>query len=280
MRSPKVEVAGLSSEKQRAIEIHDQDAVVFDDRYRRLEADPYSSTFTYGRKKISKLLDREVAGLPKGAQVLDAGCGTGYEIARLASRGFSVVGLEAAESMLVLARKQNPQATIIAGDVENLPFPSNSFDMVIAIEVIRYFRNSLETLSEMARVTRPGGKIFVTAAPLLSLNGYALINLITSRIKLPTFSKIKHFFLTERRARRLMDQAGLRDIVVHGAFLGPWHPLGRLSPNALSRALRRWERTDDALADRAVFRDLSNHLIIVANKAPPMVLLSESNQGS
>jgi ubiquinone/menaquinone biosynthesis C-methylase UbiE len=255
-----------SEEKQFAVEIHDQDAALFDSRYQLAGVDPYSSTFTYGRKKISELLDRELAMSPKGARVLDAGCGTGYDVGRMASMGFEVTGVEPAEGMRRLAQRNNPLAHIVAGDVEELPFCPGSFDFVIAIEVIRYLRDPKIALLEIARVMKPGGRAVVTAAPLLSLNGYALINLVTARVKLPTFSKIKHFFLTERQARRLAAESGFREVRIHGAFVGPWHPVGRVSPSALSALLRGWEPIDEYLADLPFCRSLSNHFVIVARK--------------
>ncbi|MGO9061821.1 MAG: class I SAM-dependent methyltransferase [Candidatus Binataceae bacterium] len=255
-----------SQEKQRAIEIHDADAPVFDERYHLLGIDPYSSTFTYGRKKISELLDAQLKALPKGARVLDAGCGTGYDVARLTSLGFKVSGLEPAESMRVIAQRNNPLAHIIAGDVENLPFLPGSFELVIAIEVIRYLRDPEIALSQIERVMKPGGRAVITAAPIFSLNGYSLINAVTARVKLPTFSKIRHFFLTEREMRRIAVDVGFRDVKIHAVFIGPWHPLGRLSPRTLSLALRRWERIDDCVADLPVCRSLSNHFVMVVEK--------------
>lgn len=49
-----------------------------------------------------------------------------------------------------------------------------------------------------------------------------------------------------------------------GALFGPWHLLGRISPRTLSRALRRFQPTDEHLADRPLLRDLTSHLVIIA----------------
>jgi ubiquinone/menaquinone biosynthesis C-methylase UbiE len=255
--------------KSAAIALHSGQADMFDARYHALEQDPYSSTFTYGRRKIEELIQAELAKLPAGARVLDAGCGTGFNVHRLKEQGFDVVGLEPAEGMRQVARRDNPDVQIVDGDVEHLPFPDASFDFVLCIEVIRYFERPDRAIGEIRRVLRPGGTAFITAAPLLSLSGYALVNMVTSRVRIPTFTKVRVSFMTVAGARRAARAAGFGSVRVHGAFLGPWHLLGRLSPGTLSRALRRFEPIDDRLADRRYVRDLTNHLAIIARAPRP-----------
>jgi len=252
--------------KQHAVDLHTRQAGEFEQRYRALAESPYASTFTYGRKKIEELLERELEGLPPGTRALDAGCGTGFNVQRLAARGFAVTGLEPAEGMRALARANNPGLPIVDGDIEALPFADEAFDVVVCIEVIRYLENPAKALRELCRVLRPAGTAVITAAPLLSLNGYSMVNAVTSRVRVPTFTKVKHSFLTQSRARALARGAGFSSVQVHGAFLGPWHALGRLSPRLLAATLQACEPVDDALADRPILRDLSNHLIIVARR--------------
>lgn len=253
-----------NSRKAAAIELHSGQASMFDARYHAYQQDPYSSTFTYGRRKVEELIQTELAKLPAGARVLDAGCGTGFNVSRLHAQGFDVVGLEPAEGMRQVAQRENPGVEIVDGDVEHLSFPDGSFDLVLCIEVIRYFERPDRALREIRRVLRPGGTAIITAAPLLSLSGYSLVNLVTSRIRIPTFTKVRVSFMTVTGARRAARRAGFRSVEVHGVFLGPWHLLGRVSPRTLSRALRRFESTDERLADRAPMRDLTNHLVIIA----------------
>lgn len=256
----------MQHNKSLAIDHHTREAGDFDALYRRFEQDAYSSTFTYGRKKIEELIDREIAGIPLGTRVLDVGCGTGFNLVRLRRRGFSVVGLEPSPEMRRLAEDNNPGVEIVAGDAEALPWPDGSFDLVLSIEVIRYLEGPDKALAEMARVLRPGGVAIVTAAPLLSLNGYALINAVTSRVTIPTFGNLRQSFLTVAQARRSAQRAGFSHVMVHSAFIGPWHVLGRLSSRALSVALRAFEPIDERLADHRLTRDLSNHLIVVARR--------------
>jgi demethylmenaquinone methyltransferase/2-methoxy-6-polyprenyl-1,4-benzoquinol methylase len=73
-------------------------------------------------------LRRVIAGLP-GARTLDVACGTGFLTRHLPGE---VVGLDASERMLTLARRQAPVARFVRGDALMLPFDDDSFDRVFA----------------------------------------------------------------------------------------------------------------------------------------------------
>lgn len=252
--------------KQHAVAIHDDDSKLFAQRYQTMTQDAYDSTFTYGRKKIENIIEQELNGLPAGTRVLDVGCGTGFNLQRLGERGFVCTGLEPAEGMRAEAIKNNPNATITDGDIEAMPYADASFDLVVCVEVIRYMADQSKSLREIARVLRPGGTAIITAAPLLSLNGYALINTVTSRMQVPTFKKVKHTFFTVRGAEDAMRDAGFSSSEVKGAFFGGWHVLGRLAPKLLPPALRVWEPVDDMLGHVPALRDLSNHLVLIGRR--------------
>jgi ubiquinone/menaquinone biosynthesis C-methylase UbiE len=262
----RVEGQEATEHKRHAVEVHTQQAAEFEGRYQTFANDPYASTFTYGRKKIEELIDGELRHLPRGSRVLDIGCGTGFNVRQLAERGFEVSGVEPSGSMRENAQKENPGARIIDGDAESLPFPDASFDAVLMIEVIRYLADPARALAEAARVLRPGGLAIVTIAPLFSANGYALLNLVTSRVQLPTFTKVRHSFMTSASAYATALRAGFSSAAVHGRFLGPWQGLGRLAPQALRRVLLACEPLDDLLADRPILRELTNHLVLVARR--------------
>lgn len=94
---------------------------------------------------------RAVAELPKG-RLLDLGTGTGAALPIL--DGFEVVGLDPEPSMLQL----NPMTEKVVGYGEALPFPDESFDAVFSAYVFRNLSSVPETVNEIARVLRPGGR--------------------------------------------------------------------------------------------------------------------------
>jgi ubiquinone/menaquinone biosynthesis C-methylase UbiE len=250
----------------RGVEVHTEQAQKFQDRYDLMTRNPYASTFTYGRYKIEELIEGEISGFPKGARALDVGCGTGFNVARLSEHGFDTVGIEPAQGMRAIARVNCPGTEIMDGDIERLPFPDASFDLVIAVEVLRYLAGPARAMSEVARVLRPGGTAIVTAAPRWSLNGYAAVNAITGRVRVPSFTYVEQSFLSTGDARRALAEAGFAAGEVHGVFLGPWHVLGRIAPRMLPRVLRTLEPLDDLLADRWPWRGLANHLVLVGRR--------------
>lgn len=252
--------------KAHVIGVQEGFAPRFDAWYKDLEADPYRSTFTYGRMKAERFIEAGLDRLPPGARVLDVGCGTGFHVARLRERGFDVVGVEPGPELRRRAQANNPGARIDDGDMENLAFDDGSFDGLLAVEVIRHVPHPERAVVEAARVLRPGGLAIITAAPKWSLNGYALINQVTSRVTVPTFTRQKQHFLSPAEARRLFESAGFSSVETHGVLLGPWQVVGRISSRLLGASLRAFEPVDDLLSDRPAVQGLTNQLVIIARR--------------
>ena len=83
-----------------------------------------------------RLLDELVQRLPKGAWVLDAGCGAGVPVARLLSQHFQVIGVDFAEAQVQLARQLVPEAQFVCGDMTDLAFPDATFDAICSYYAI------------------------------------------------------------------------------------------------------------------------------------------------
>jgi ubiquinone/menaquinone biosynthesis C-methylase UbiE len=113
------------------------------------------------RRTWSQTLD--YCSLPQGARVLDVGCGTGRWVRRLEEHGLSVVGIDQSSEMLSLARKRGTLSPMVSGEVQNLPFRDESFECVSAVTVIQHIppQEQVRALSEMVRVLRPGGYLFL-----------------------------------------------------------------------------------------------------------------------
>src|ERR1700750_275235 len=94
--------------RQVAIEHHHRVAGRFEAEYAALENSRFSSAFTYGRAKIDKMVDELFRSLPKGAAILDVGCGTGEHLKRALGHGLEAAGVEPAPAMLEAARRGVP----------------------------------------------------------------------------------------------------------------------------------------------------------------------------
>ncbi|KAD4060109.1 methyltransferase domain-containing protein [Arthrobacter yangruifuii] len=109
--------------------------------------------------------------LTPGTSVLDVGCGPGSitaGFAALVAPG-SVTGLDSSEDVLVSARsgaaaRGLDNASFVAGNVYDLDFPDETFDVVHAHQVLQHLMDPVAALREMRRVARPGGLVAVRDA--------------------------------------------------------------------------------------------------------------------
>lgn len=251
-----------NTHKIASIQAHSEKADQFAASYEKQHEDPYQSCFTYSRQRLDSYLECLLPERGDGLRLLDVGCGVGHHLARLRSRGYQVAGVDASKEMLRHARVNNPGAEILEADVDDLPFPEASFDIVLCVEVLRHIPRSERCIREMGRVLRRGGLCLATATPVLNLNGYALINRFAHQWKIGNLTRHKQFFHTSGRLRREFRDAGFAKIAIHGVYLGPINWVQRLAPQVLHRFLKAWEPLDRALADRPLLRDLSNMYLV------------------
>lgn len=100
----------------------------------------------------------------QGAKVLDGGCGTGRLSLELARRGLSVTGVDLSAGMLEVARKRTGHRgniTLMQADMEKLPFPSFSYDLVVAVTALEFTPHPDTAVRELWRLVKPGGSMVV-----------------------------------------------------------------------------------------------------------------------
>lgn len=103
-------------------------------------------------------------------RLLDAGCGKGKFLQKFAQNDFAVTGIEPSELLLNVAVKNNPGFVLKKASVTEIPFPDNSFDFVVCIEVLEHIPDINMALREMARVLKPGGKMIIIDKNIFSLH--------------------------------------------------------------------------------------------------------------
>lgn len=95
--------------------------------------------------------------------ILDVGCGGGININRMAEKAKKVYGVDYSIESVKLSREVNRvnidkgKVEILEGDVQNLPFEDNRFDIVTAFETVYFWPNIVESFKEVKRVLKPGG---------------------------------------------------------------------------------------------------------------------------
>lgn len=100
--------------------------------------------------------------------VLDVGCGEGRFGRVLREDGLTVTGLDPTWPLLQTARSRGPDAVLVRGGAEGLPFTDGSFDMVVSYLSLIDIPDIGRAIPEMVRVLRPGGALL--AANLTGLN--------------------------------------------------------------------------------------------------------------
>jgi arsenite methyltransferase len=111
-----------------------------------------------------------VADLHEGEVVLDLGSGGGIDVLLSAKRvGPTGVayGVDMTDEMLALARRNAADAGVtnvhfLKGEIENVPLPADSVDVVISNCVINLSTDKAAVIAEMARVLKPGGRVGVS----------------------------------------------------------------------------------------------------------------------
>jgi SAM-dependent methyltransferase len=95
----------------------------------------------------------------QGLDLLDAGCGSGQLLADAAAAGARVSGLDATPELLEITRRRVPSAQLQVGDIQELPYPDGSFDVVTAFNSIQFAADPAAAVRELARVCRAGGRV-------------------------------------------------------------------------------------------------------------------------
>lgn len=110
-----------------------------------------------------QLLDDLVKRLPRGAKVLDAGCGSGVPITRFLARFFDVTGVDFAPEQIRRARQLVPEATFLREDLTTLAFADGSFDAICSYYAIIHIPRAehRRLVRSFHRMLRPHGLVLL-----------------------------------------------------------------------------------------------------------------------
>jgi SAM-dependent methyltransferase len=92
----------------------------------------------------------------EGTSVLDIGCGSGIFCEMAAKRGARVSGIDAAESLLAIARERVIDGDFRTGEMEVLPYVDRTFDVVAGFSSFQFAASPVNALREATRVSRTG----------------------------------------------------------------------------------------------------------------------------
>jgi len=167
--------------------------------------------------------------LPRGARVLELGCGPGATLSALGSllAPTRLVGVDTDPSLISIARERLPDVELVVADARALPFDDASFDVVVDFGTCYHIARAGDALAEAARVLVPGGS-FVTETKLNQTISHPWRSLGRSLpwSAAPTLRPQDRTLMWERRVKSA-EAPSLRTIadlallpLVHG---GTWH---------------------------------------------------------
>ena len=185
----------------------------------------------------------------QGKSVLEVACGRGGFSRLLASQGALVRGADFSSSAITIARERLLEHPELAGrvtysqaDAQQLPFGSESFDVIISCETIEHVPDPGAAVREMYRVCKAGGTLFLTTPNYLNLMGlyelYATVRHPRRRSSQPL--DLRYIFT---QVRRFVTAAGWKivrtDGTVHQFPFIPRHDPVRFASLESNRAIRR-----------------------------------------
>lgn len=110
-----------------------------------------------------QLLQELIQRVPKGARVLDAGCGAGVPVTKILSQLFEVTGVDFADAQIELARRLVPKARFLCEDIIRLSFPDHYFDAICSYYAIIHIprEEHEQLLLNFYRILKPMGLILL-----------------------------------------------------------------------------------------------------------------------
>lgn len=134
----------------------------WDRRWRETGRDPegFSALDVYPVRYAEMVMDRP------GDRSIDLGAGLGRLVKHYRARGHDISGIERSEVAVERMLADDPALPVRTGDVRNLPFPDDHFDVVLAFGLFHNIETGLDdALAETARCLRPGGRFCISMRP-------------------------------------------------------------------------------------------------------------------
>jgi ubiquinone/menaquinone biosynthesis C-methylase UbiE len=164
-------VSRRSSHVRTNLRLWERQSDAYDRRCRSVLGGRRSEAWGFWRVPEARL---RLLGPVRHRDVLELGCGAARWSESLSRRGARVVGIDLSRSQLTKARHgagaRAGRVGLVRGNAERLPFRDRSFDLVFSDWGAMTFADPRQTVPEVARILRPGGRlVFVTSSPLRAI---------------------------------------------------------------------------------------------------------------
>lgn len=173
------------------------------------------------RKIIYNLIKRYRLNFGKDIKILDAGCGTGMLLKELETLGVCY-GIDISQMAVDFCKKRGIGNVQIA-DATNIPYPDNTFDIALALDVIEHIKDDEGALKEIYRVLKPQGMAIIAVPAFMFLWG------ITDVIS----QHYRRYALSELRKKIEDRRFSIIRSSYFNTFLFPFIALARLAARRL-----------------------------------------------
>ncbi len=168
--------------------------------------------------------------LVKDKEILEVGCGRGLMLKKITDAK-TKSGIDPSSEAIEFAQKQSPNSIFQVAFAEKLPFADSSFDLVYSLEVIEHVKAYESMVSEIHRVLKPGGVIFIQTPNYPIKRGYDFIYWLVGKrkelkddythvTKLSSFRLKKilksKFIITETYSRNILLDSRIRFLANRG----------------------------------------------------------------
>lgn len=140
-------------------------------KIKRLNISHYAGEVSYYTQAPLREVEKKLlVSIQKGSKILDVGCGSGRFSLGAAQFGHNVTGIDITPDAIVAATEKAKNLKLsnvkfIVGDMTEIPFKSNEFDYVFcprfSINAVATFQKRKSAISEMMRVIKPGGMVYI-----------------------------------------------------------------------------------------------------------------------
>lgn len=123
-----------------------------------------TNAHSFLRSPLLSMLPRKPEASSEKLRILDLGCGNGSLSQVIAEQGYEVVGIEESEQGVSIARQSFPTCDFIQASIYDLPYKElrNSFDIVIAVEVLEHLFYPRELVKAAKQCLKPNGYLILT----------------------------------------------------------------------------------------------------------------------
>lgn len=121
----------------------------------------YLRSYSSGKRNNKIRIVSQLLGDIQGKSVLDIGIGGGFFSRLCIQKKAKTISLDFADTILQYHRKNDPDFTLVQADAQHLPFKNESFDIVLALDVIEHLYSPLDFLNEVKRVLEKKGQLIL-----------------------------------------------------------------------------------------------------------------------